>query len=401
VLRTVDLLPVVDAGAVSTRLRTLLASGEHTARAHQLDRARELFDLAYVLGTAAGATDEAALGLAGLGYVAHFRSEVLAAEDLYTRALETVRGPEPRGLIATRLGFAHYDRGELDAAVVVLTRVLANAPTSALVGRAIGTLGNVARARGESDRAIALYDEASHVLAIAGERRMAATFAMDRAIAELLRRRPQSALVQLEKLTRDEVVRNESQLGSLVNHYTALARLHCGLPAVIAEPSPADPVIVHYLARACRIARTPSRDAMIELEETAPLNAHARVTLQVVDTLCRPGAALGETRALVVARSGSFFRLGPEELVPLAQRPVLARLLIALARARLERPGAPIAGERLAELTWPGERMGAGAMKNRIHVAIATLRKLGLRSALESCGGGYRIDRDVDILIVD
>jgi hypothetical protein len=274
-------------------------------------------------------------------------------------------------------------------------------PASTRAGRAIGFRGNVARARGESDRAIALYDEASEVLAIAGERRMAATFAMDRAIAELLRRRPQCALVQLEKLTRDEVVRNESALRSLVSHYTALARLHCGLPPVIAEPSPADPVIVHYLARACQIARAPSRDAMIELEETAPLNAHARVTLQLMDTLCRLGAALGEPRALVVARNGSFFRLGPEELVPLAQRPVLARLLIALARTRLERPGAPIATERLAESTWPGERMSAAAMKNRVQVAIATLRKLGLRSALESCGGGYRIARDVDILMVD
>lgn len=396
------LLPVVDDGAVSTRLRTLIARGEHTARAHELDRARELFDIAYVLGTAAGATDEAALSVAGLGYVAHLRSEIPAAEDLYTRALETLTGPEPRGLIATRLGFAHYDRGELDAADAMLTRVLTDAPpTSAVAGRAIGFRGNVARARGESDRAVTLYDEACQVLAIAGDRRMAATFAMDRAIAELLLRRPQSALVELEKLTRDEVVRSESQLGSLVNHYTALARLHCGLPAVIAEPSPADPVIVHYLARACQLARRPSRDAIIELEETAPLNAHARVTLQVMDTLCRPGGALGETRALVVARSGSFFRLGPEELVPLAQRPVLARLLIGLARARLERPGAPIATERLAELTWPGEQMGAAAMKNRIHVGIATLRKLGLRSALESCGGGYRIAREVDVLIVD
>ncbi len=395
-------LPVVDAGAVSTRLRTLIAWGEQRARAHELDRASELFDLAYVLGTAAGATDEAALSLAGLGYVAHLRSEIVAAEALYTRAMDTVTVPEQRGIIATRLGFAHYDRGELDAADEMLTRVLRDAPpTSVLAGRAIGFRGNVARARGENERAIALYDEASRILALEGDRRMAATFAMDRAISELLRRRPQSALVRLEELTRDELVRGESQLGSLVNHYTALARLHCGLPAGIADPTPADPVIVHYLARARQIAQAPSRDAMIELEETAPLNAHARLTLQVMDTLCRPGAARGETRALVVARSGSFFRLGSEEFVPLAQRPVLARLLIALARARLERPGVPIPLERLAELTWPGEQMGAAVMKNRMHVGIATLRKLGLRAALESGGGGYGIARDVDVLIVD
>jgi len=401
-MSTKALLPAVDAGAVSTRLRTLIAWGEHTARAHELDRAGELFDLAYVLGTAAGATDEAALSLAGLGYVAHLRSEIFAAEALYTRAMETISALEQRGLIATRLGFAHYDRGELGAADEMLIRVLEEAPpSSAVAGRAIGFRGNVARARGENVRAIALYEEASRILAVAGDRRMAATFAMDLAITELLRGRPQSALVRLEELTRDELVRNESQLGSLVVHYTALARLHCGLPPGIAEPSPADPVIVHYLARARQVAQTPSRDAMIELEETAPLNAHARLTLQVLDTLCRTGSAGTETRALVVARGGAFFRLGPEELVSLAQRPVLARLLSTLVRARLERPGAPIAIERLAELTWLGERMGAAAMKNRIHVGIATLRKLGLRSALESGGGGYRIARDVDVLIVD
>jgi tetratricopeptide (TPR) repeat protein len=395
------MLPRVDAHAVSTRLRTLTDRAQHAAQACDFERASELFDAAYVLGTVAGAAEHAAQSLAGLGYVAHLRGHVLEAESLYARALETMTSPEHRARIGMWLGFARYDRGELEAADQALDVVISSAPTPVLRARAIGYRGNVARARGESRRAISLYRKASTTLAAAGDLRFAATFAMDRAITELLQGHAHAALVELEALAREATVVADPQLDMLVRHYTTFARFYLGLPTPRVETTSESSAIARYLVRVRRLANGTSSDELAELEQAAPLNAHARVALQLVDKLHRRGDVRSDTRSLVVARSGAFFRLGAEELVPLAQRLPLARLLIALARARLESPGLPIEGDRLVELAWPSERMLPAAKKNRLHVAVATLRKLGLRPVLESCAGGYRIDRDVTVVIVD
>jgi hypothetical protein len=41
---------------------------------------------------------------------------------------------------------------------------------------------------------------------------------------------------------------------------------------------------------------------------------------------------------------------------------------------------------------WPGERMMAEAAMNRVHDALTTLRKLGLRDLLVTTAGGYMLD---------
>ena len=48
--------------------------------------------------------------------------------------------------------------------------------------------------------------------------------------------------------------------------------------------------------------------------------------------------------------------------------------------------------DEILEAAWPGERMAPDAAANRLHVALATLRKLGLRDALKSGGGAYWLD---------
>jgi len=60
-----------------------------------------------------------------------------------------------------------------------------------------------------------------------------------------------------------------------------------------------------------------------------------------------------------------------------------------LARRRLDAPG-----EALAELLaagWAGERVRYSAGSNRVHVALSTLRNLGLRTFLVSGPDGYAL----------
>ena len=53
--------------------------------------------------------------------------------------------------------------------------------------------------------------------------------------------------------------------------------------------------------------------------------------------------------------------------------------------------------ETLREAAWPGEKMTASAAANRIHVALAELRKRGLKGLLQRSSNGYEIDTNVEI----
>jgi DNA-binding winged helix-turn-helix (wHTH) protein len=80
---------------------------------------------------------------------------------------------------------------------------------------------------------------------------------------------------------------------------------------------------------------------------------------------------------------------GAQHWSELAAESNQARLLRALIAARGARPGLPMSAEELIEQVWPGERMTHESAKNRLHVAVTTLRKLGLRDVLQSEGRGY------------
>jgi predicted ATPase/predicted negative regulator of RcsB-dependent stress response len=104
--------------------------------------------------------------------------------------------------------------------------------------------------------------------------------------------------------------------------------------------------------------------------------------------------ALGHLDMLAVSSDGQWIT-GPDgHRVSLRTRPVLRRLVAELARNREGMPGETVPPEALAEAAWPGERMLEAAKANRLKWALSTLRKLGLKDALQRVDGGYRLDPD-------
>lgn len=100
-----------------------------------------------------------------------------------------------------------------------------------------------------------------------------------------------------------------------------------------------------------------------------------------------------------MASDGAFVeRAGARTEVP--GRGPLRRLVVALCVARVERPGAGLDVAELFAAGWPGERASARSARNRVHVAVSTLRKLGLAGDLESHGGKYRISPAVAVEMV-
>jgi hypothetical protein len=73
--------------------------------------------------------------------------------------------------------------------------------------------------------------------------------------------------------------------------------------------------------------------------------------------------------------------------VDVSDRPSLRNVLRALLDAR----GGAVESAVLISVGWPGERIREDAARNRLRVAIATLRKLGLEGAIETEGTAYRL----------
>ncbi|MBK7402207.1 MAG: AAA family ATPase [Myxococcales bacterium] len=95
---------------------------------------------------------------------------------------------------------------------------------------------------------------------------------------------------------------------------------------------------------------------------------------------------------LRVARGGLWFTVGPAERVDLGRRGALRRLLVALCERHTTDPDTGASVDALVAIGWPGERVLVEAAATRVRVAIATLRRHGLRQVLLTRDDGYLID---------
>lgn len=132
------------------------------------------------------------------------------------------------------------------------------------------------------------------------------------------------------------------------------------------------------------VARRPDRHAQLTwLGEDLALTGGPRLRGEAP-------APLG-VGAVCVARDGTWFRVGAEAPVDLRTRFALARVLRALVAASERAPDDTLSLDAMVEAGWPGERLVGDSSANRVYVAVATLRKLGLRALLERREGGYRL----------
>jgi hypothetical protein len=83
--------------------------------------------------------------------------------------------------------------------------------------------------------------------------------------------------------------------------------------------------------------------------------------------------------------------------IDLRRRAALRRIVLALIGHHGARPGEPLSPAALIEAGWPGERMSTASGRNRLHVALATLRALGLRPWLQRCPLGYALATELCI----
>lgn len=102
--------------------------------------------------------------------------------------------------------------------------------------------------------------------------------------------------------------------------------------------------------------------------------------------------------ALLVGAEARWFEPAGRERVDIRRRLSLRRILVALLDAHEDHPGRCLGPDTLFAAGWAGERAVPEAAINRVRVAIATLRKLGLRDLLVTEPDGYRLARELRVL---
>lgn len=109
----------------------------------------------------------------------------------------------------------------------------------------------------------------------------------------------------------------------------------------------------------------------------------------------------GAPRALVIDVTGKRVVLPDGRVVDLSRRKNVRLVLLALARARCDEPGAVVLPDALLEAGWAGERMRSDAATKRLHTAIWTLRSLGFEAVLLTEGEGYLLDPRINLVLAD
>ncbi len=112
-----------------------------------------------------------------------------------------------------------------------------------------------------------------------------------------------------------------------------------------------------------------------------------------LELLARAMSRVGGRRSeLRITRDGSAVVLPSRERVSCTGRVKVQRVLAVLAQAREAHPGVPVSADALIAAAWSGERIQPSAARNRLHVTLDHVRKLGLRDVVLRSGQGWMLD---------
>lgn len=181
---------------------------------------------------------------------------------------------------------------------------------------------------------------------------------------------------------------------ALTPAYLAAASRRLGL-----AQSPPEPLFAE--SRRAIEARVPNphlRNALLILEGKRDAGVDANtlaISAASSSEVRRAMTFAGERRGILLSNEARKMTLPDGLEVDLSRRKNVRLILLELARARRDRPGAFRSTDDLIEAGWPGEKMRADAAMKRLHTAIWTLRSLGLEEILISSDDGYALDPKV------
>ncbi len=390
-----------------------------------------------------------ALALGVQGAVHHQSGRPDEARAAYDEAIAlhreagNVRG---EGMCWTALAAVHVDRGELEDARACQEKGFAIQKEigDRFQGYSLYTLGVLQHDAGDLDAAERAYEEARGVARAVGDRRLDALCQGYVALSLCERGRFADALALLDRATAILAEGWDRRYGAL------LRALHGGAMAAVgrvdsaksafeeaekALAGPGDALLLESvgvlrgLLDLAQAARTADAERAFALRQAArsrraaalapgpdggrslaSRSAEARILLRVLGRALEEKETPAEhavatldpsIRPLLVHPDGRWFQAPGGERVECHRRPSIRRMVVALARKRLESPGDGITADGLLAIGWPGERILPDAAKNRLHVTLTRMRQLGLQEVLRTSSGGYLLDPAVPVRFVE
>jgi predicted ATPase len=416
--------------------RALCERGRWAAEQSQCPAAVVYLEAALALAVTAGDRAIEAEVLTNLGYAMWYDGKLASAEALYRRALPLAQAEQNvalEGRIVDHISALAYERGDLDAFIVathVARRLALQAGDQRHVAMLTMGLALGAAEQGRADEADQLFAEClaglraagdvvgeGHCLANVGWEEMRARRGLGRAHferaltllegahigwADGLVRATLAAVAAMEDRiddARDLIAQAERHMETVTDprlHDTA--RLHYAhLEVALARRAEAhgDEPLAARLRAAVR--------ALLEREPTDPDAGRsdarlARLILEralagsVIEAPPAPPASPSLfDDVLLIAPDAAGFRPPGGAWVDLSRRKPLRRILMALAAGKI------LTTEDVLRAGWPGESVMPQAGAARVHVAIATLRRLGLGPALSRGPTGYCLDPRIPI----
>ncbi|HJL19206.1 MAG TPA: AAA family ATPase [Sandaracinaceae bacterium LLY-WYZ-13_1] len=280
-----------------------------------------------------------------------------------------------------------------------------------------GTLTNaraiVLQEQGELAEALDQHARAARILGELGTRHREGSALFYLATAYVEANEPTDALAVLARARRRIAVVGAPRYEALIAACTASAlaiverfddaareveRAEAAARRVPNEPALEAAILAHRLAAEVRAGRRDGPGALAEAEAKvrASSNDDSRIALRILRAAVDGTARAGSEDVLEVWPDGRAFRAPrATEAVTLPERSPLRRLLDHFAQRRLEAPGEAVSIDEVIRAGWPDERIRADAALNRAYVAIASLRKKGLRDVLLTTGGGYALSAAV------
>lgn len=403
-LERIDAVLREDEGASATLVDALLLRGRLRARVARPEESHRDYERALALAEElgdAGRTAHAATSLAD-----HWRhhGDSARSEAFYRQALESATDLAQRARVTASLAGLSAERGDLNDAEALYQRAVAGSRAAEDVLGEAAALQNLAlllQERGELDRAEALTRQALELHLPLGQRRFEAIAHLDLAALALQRSRPLDARREAQAAVRLAAEAGDQRERALAKMLlgVALATLDelelaevafaraSDLAEPLSEPGLSSALAIHLEHLALARARA---GAAVEVDRQRPAEGDdARMARRVL-TMALERAERASTEARV-ALDGSRVLLPGGESLDLSGRSVLSGIVAALAAALRSDPGGHVSAGELVAAGWPGSRSVTKAAMNRLHVALATLRKLGMAAHLERQDDGYRL----------
>ncbi|MCC7534802.1 MAG: hypothetical protein IT379_01240, partial [Deltaproteobacteria bacterium] len=420
----------------SLRARLHHLRGVLFGRAGSATRAHADLDLAASLAESAGDTGLAARIATDHGDLLRHGDEHGRARAAYERAVELARnrsadaGGDGGSLVLALVGLASmaHERGDLEDAVrrhaeldAIVRASGARSVDDAVVAVVYQSRGTLLVETGDHEGAERAFRDALAAHRTSGNRRFEGIAEHDLGCLALEHREVAKARAHFERAERwAREVGDRRELGlchallgvcealvgeqSLAETWLASAEMQVhrtGEPALVAafEAHRAHLVALDLRRRRQRGETLPEvlldelHGALARADAHASEGDEVRLARRV---LAAEASRVLRTDRIVVSADGTWFFAPRVGRVSLARKGIFSRLLAALVGARIERPDGALSAESLARAGWPATRALTPTAKNRLHVAITSMRKLGLGESLAYGPDGYRLV-DVDV----